>query len=492
MFYNKQWIKGLKEYPAVYAWYLADEPDLWGVDYTILEPAYSTIKSLDPKRLIAIAFPATEALGTLQTYAKAMDIYMPDFYPITTLNEARLPSKQFDGFAGWVSYDDPSRPIICPPYPTLMDQLRENADALGKTLYIVLQAYGDWVDFAKDLQGHAWPSLAEERYMIYAAMQKARPAGLFFWPKDDGDPVGATTVWVNAKLSPPLTEFEIYVESFANGPVGAVVVDHNIDTAPVIATLYKDADFDAGEFYVLLLIHHGPEDGLKATGKFQDPQIVPPTMIFNSVDMPLPPVDAGKFEVELGPYEVRIYKFGVGVPVIEVDVVINDIKDHVLGTPEQLALLKTFAKVKIGDSYEGTLYEGALNAGQPGSAQLPKGIGEATIQIEIWRQTSRKVVHGTVDKTGQYVVFGKDKYPLPDGFENLPPNVQAELTTMFIQPDVSPGLVRTVTLDFDLLAQKLTGDLNGDAGQQLHIESIPGPQAPTPDVWLTVTSKNIP
>jgi hypothetical protein len=78
----------------------------------------------------------------------------------------------------------------------------------------------------------------------------------------------------------------------------------------VVAKLYKRDSNPPGEQYLLLLIHHGP-GSLTNTVTFQDPPVSSSANIINSLDYPLPPVSQGTFQVQLGPYDVRIYRFGL-------------------------------------------------------------------------------------------------------------------------------------------------------------------------------------
>ena len=49
---------------------------------------------------------------------------------------------------------------------------------------------------------------------------------------------------------------------------------------------------------------------LKATVTFKNPPFTS-KMIVNSLKNPLPPVNQGSFQAQLGPYEVCIYRFGI-------------------------------------------------------------------------------------------------------------------------------------------------------------------------------------
>ena len=225
-------IKRLRKYSAICAWYLIDEPTNANPPFTTDDAfkAYTQIRELDPGRPIAMAFPP----GVLEInpdYAKAMDIFMPDYYPINN---------------NGISYNEFASPDLVDYYKNVLIKLgKQIADNFNLTLWPIIQAWNP-------AGGVASPTLLEERYIIYAAVQ-AGAEGLFFWEDDDG---GNNSVyaaqWAQAKLPILMKEYKKYRYSFGRGQFGQV----DASPATVVATLYQE--HRRGEYYVLLLIHHGP------------------------------------------------------------------------------------------------------------------------------------------------------------------------------------------------------------------------------------------
>lgn len=68
-----------KTEPALFAWYLADEPEGYGDTPDVLRQAYAIIKSIDPDHPVVVL---TNAPGMLQRYDGCADIIVADPYPI--------------------------------------------------------------------------------------------------------------------------------------------------------------------------------------------------------------------------------------------------------------------------------------------------------------------------------------------------------------------------------------------------------------------------
>ena len=73
----REFVKKFKDYPALYGWYLFDEPDVNDISPTKLQNAYLAVKKEDPNHPIAVAFVTKIVSG----YYKAFDIMMFDRYP---------------------------------------------------------------------------------------------------------------------------------------------------------------------------------------------------------------------------------------------------------------------------------------------------------------------------------------------------------------------------------------------------------------------------
>ncbi len=144
-------------HPALWAWYLADEPDLNGVSPPQVERAHRALKRAGAGKPTALVLSkGYEALH----YAPIADITMIDYYPISWLPLAAFPK-----------------------------QVRQARLALGRSrpMVAVIQAF-DWSRYPafhfpeKDLRA---PTPEELRCMAYAALV-CRATGRFFYPFNDG------------------------------------------------------------------------------------------------------------------------------------------------------------------------------------------------------------------------------------------------------------------------------------------------------------------
>ena len=73
-------INAFKDHPALLAWYIADEPNGYGITPDSLEIIYRLIKDMDPWHPVSIVFMAP--FLSSRKYANSTDIVMADPYPI--------------------------------------------------------------------------------------------------------------------------------------------------------------------------------------------------------------------------------------------------------------------------------------------------------------------------------------------------------------------------------------------------------------------------
>ena len=94
-------LKAFRDHPALLAWYIADEPNGFGIAPDSLETIYRIIKSIDPWHPVSIVFMAP--FLSSRKYINSLDIVMADPYPIPdvpvtyTGNAARSLSQEFYG-----------------------------------------------------------------------------------------------------------------------------------------------------------------------------------------------------------------------------------------------------------------------------------------------------------------------------------------------------------------------------------------------------------
>ena len=254
------YIRALKDRPEVWGWYLYDEPfsDVLPLDRA--RSAYQTIKAEDPTRLIAILFSTD---GVPEQYRDAMDVYMVDYYP-------HFGAAEFDDLDG---------------YFQTMSSLAPNA--AGKRAYWPVLPGGKlWPD-------SRLPTLAEQRYMAYAATQ-AGGVGLFFWIHDD-----PPQSWIDSILAPVLWDFGRYARAFAHGALPEKATGSEASTK---ATVYPDADHHG---LLLLLIHHG--NGTVTTTITIDASLHVTTVTVPDENARSLRLENETFSDVLGPYEARLY-----------------------------------------------------------------------------------------------------------------------------------------------------------------------------------------
>jgi hypothetical protein len=246
-----RWVDASKRHPAVYAWYLADEPMLARpfVSPIAARRAYLEIKARDPGHPVAIAFGIKE---DAMPYRDAMDVMMYDDYPCTAHR------KEFTGFRRW------------------WERIRQRASvASGEDGFIpILQAFGEdrhgIPQYTKRL-----PTARELRYMAFASLQSGA-TGLLFWVR-----YRSRRGWVDSTLVPIVREIRKVGQ--AMGDVGSRrAARHEPDG--VLVTSFHDA----------------------RTGE-------PITVAVNHSDKPVNAsydVEGRRVGEHLRPYEVRVYEPG--------------------------------------------------------------------------------------------------------------------------------------------------------------------------------------
>ncbi|HOP58956.1 MAG TPA: hypothetical protein PLR52_06005 [Bacteroidales bacterium] len=94
-------IKSFRDHPALLAWYIADEPNGYGIPPDSLEKIYTTIKEIDPWHPVSMVFMAP--FLSSRNYINALDIVMADPYPVPDMpislvgNTAASLSREFYG-----------------------------------------------------------------------------------------------------------------------------------------------------------------------------------------------------------------------------------------------------------------------------------------------------------------------------------------------------------------------------------------------------------
>jgi hypothetical protein len=181
---TKEFIRTYKNHPAVYGWYLYDEPEIkkpTPLTPELLTAVYQAIKEEDKSKPVAIVF---SDVNKIASYSNAMDITMWDAYPCND----NVPEFQ------WVS-----------SYRESLNRVINIAEAKQKKFWNVLQAYS----------GHGLkkrpPTKAEFRYMFYYSIFSGSD-GLLFWMHP-----WSTPAWNESVLYPTINEFRPYTLAIING-----------------------------------------------------------------------------------------------------------------------------------------------------------------------------------------------------------------------------------------------------------------------------------
>jgi hypothetical protein len=219
----RRYVSRYKAHPALYGWYLADEPtineELGPATPEVAGELYRAIKDEDPKSPVAVAFSKTEQA---EDFRQAMDVMLFDDYP------CREGKPEFDGFEDW--------------WGRLQDRAAVGAEEGG--FIPVLQAFGE--DAQGEPQfGRRLPTSAEQRYMVFSSVQ-AGATGLMFWTR-----YRASREWIDRVLEPIVSEFREFVRAFGSGMIRDRVA---ADGEGIEVSLHRDPLM---ERYVLVAVHHG-------------------------------------------------------------------------------------------------------------------------------------------------------------------------------------------------------------------------------------------
>ena len=108
-------VNAVKDHPALYGYYLEDEPDSRGIDVAYLQAKYDEVKAADPCHLIFTTY--VQGLGEIIQYLAATDVALRELYWMATANSiandaiiARIRGKGY--MVCPRAFDDPSWPTF--------------------------------------------------------------------------------------------------------------------------------------------------------------------------------------------------------------------------------------------------------------------------------------------------------------------------------------------------------------------------------------------
>jgi hypothetical protein len=168
-----------------------------------------------------------------------------------------------------------------------------------------------------------------------------------------------------------------------------------------------------------------------------------------------------------GVHEIKSYQ---PPQYVQITVEVTNINEHIFGTQAELSVVRTYPRVMIGNS---GLY---IQASDPQMSKFTAVVpleDEITVTIEIYRELIHKIVNGKIVKTGNdlYVVFGDDKFLLPENFDSLS-DQQKKHFTSYAQPgppNIMYGIVRSLSLFYSHVDHTVSGDVAGDENKFVHV-----------------------
>ena len=216
-----QLVRKLKNHPALFGWYLFDEPEYIGLSPNLLQKFYQTIKTEDPKHPIAVAFAR---LDQAKDYFPSVDIVMYSDYPCL-YNEPEFNNFQSSAF------------------PTLA-QDSQFLSQTQKSFWFILQGYGEDKYGRPTKYKRRLPTAAEARYMLYSTVL-ADTDGLFFWTH-----YRSQQQWIDSVLTPMVQELQGYIPTIKTNALNNRLVVNN---PKIQASLYRDPDTQG---LLLIAVNH--------------------------------------------------------------------------------------------------------------------------------------------------------------------------------------------------------------------------------------------
>lgn len=271
-------------HPALAIWKCKDEPAWGGASIPGLKQAYDFIKKIDPDHPVWMTHAPRNTLELLREYSVACDIIALDIYPISVPpgKHSHLPNKQLSvvgDYTQWIR-------------KAVYDK---------KPVWMVLQVCWSGVIPPKNVL--MFPTLHQERFMVYQAIINGARGLLFFGPtvalEGKNAELGYNWTFQNEVLNPLLDEI---------GPKSEL---HDALVAPDSKVRLKASGADDIEFlareagpylYVMACKREGPKAEIKFTG----------TPLAGEVEVmfegrTLEAKDAS-FTDSFGPNDVHVYK----------------------------------------------------------------------------------------------------------------------------------------------------------------------------------------
>ncbi|WP_254565189.1 hypothetical protein [Oscillatoria sp. HE19RPO] len=218
-----EFIRTFKEHPALFGWYLYDEPEIHGVSAKKLKTIYETIKTEDPIHPVVLA--TTQPARVSGDYKEVLDIVLYPLYPILYNSEEFTNLNNLN-------------------FKSILERYAPLAINNGKEFWFVLQGMGKQPQREESSKNWRLPTKAEERYMLYTARLAGSQGFLFF------SHYRSNQSWINSVLTPIIQEFNNYIGAIHST---LVVKKAPTDRDDVEVGVYQSRQ--TGN-YVLVGIHH--------------------------------------------------------------------------------------------------------------------------------------------------------------------------------------------------------------------------------------------
>ena len=264
-------VHALKDHPALFRWYLYDEPDVAArtgekTAPADLRPFYDAIRAEDPAREVAVVF--SRYLADAPPYLSDLDVYLFDYYP------ELAGSSEFSNL---------------PMFHSLVTTAA--AQASGKAgFWPVLQGFGDEPRPAP----RRFPTTREATYMLYASLLAGADGALYFyrpWSKPG---------WVDGTLAPLLRDVRGLVPAVRSG-----AIDLGLQVAgssSLEAKLYRDPTSGTD---IVIAMNHSTET---TTATLTLAPSIPSQSVAVLGETRSIALTRGSFTDSFAPFEVRRYE----------------------------------------------------------------------------------------------------------------------------------------------------------------------------------------
>ncbi len=163
----KNWIHNTSEltseiasHPALFGYFIADEPWWGGVPLNNLLKAYDTLKELDPYHPAWINAAPRGSIADHQQYSRAADIYGVDIYPVGSGGHSGLEDKTLSAVGRYVLH---------------MNETVHHR----KPVWMVLQGFA-WKSLGGTDNGEGYPTPAQDRFVVYDSLVEGAQ-GIVWW-----------------------------------------------------------------------------------------------------------------------------------------------------------------------------------------------------------------------------------------------------------------------------------------------------------------------